>query len=121
MPKLVIVPFVSPAPHVLTEFADKYELTMVVRERAPAYWEAASRFFAHFDNVNVKMGVLLSSTSGNGSTIQEAIDDYARKIASTRLVLYADGDNRQEFDAADAWSDTAYDMAEATIKGEFKE
>jgi hypothetical protein len=79
----------------LSDFADKYELTMVItKSKNPSYiFQMAYR--AIFDGVEIvddcllttTPGCLLITTPGWGSTPEYAIDDYCTKIQNRRLRL----------------------------------
>ena len=81
----------------IEEFAERYGLTMVVRERNVP--EGSSlRFYAHFKYAEIKDGRILIGESGNGATPEDAIDDYAKQIELKHLVVDAFGKNRTEMD-----------------------
>lgn len=75
-----------PAPTKLQDFADQYGLELVVRERNSS---VLPRFFASFDDLDVKDGNILCSTFGNGSTPFEAIVNYAQLISNKSLCFSA--------------------------------
>lgn len=70
----------------LVEFANKYNLTLRICERKAEY---ENTFYADFEGVERKGNSVLISTSGNGKTPYEAVDDYRQKISGTCLVLGA--------------------------------
>ena len=77
----------------LASFADEYGLTMEIHERTPsdlgAQWNQNSRYYAHFEACDVKDGVVLCGTYGNGSSPDEAMADYAEQISGQLLVFNA--------------------------------
>ena len=77
----------------LTEFADKYGLVLTINERTPSdvgnRWDESLRFYACFDDCEVKSGSMLTSTYGNGATHDAAIHEYIIKISEKLLVLDA--------------------------------
>jgi hypothetical protein len=81
----------------IEEFADKYDLKMVIDERKLPVGHP-KRFTAEFDHVEVKDGPILSSEYGNGKTPDDAIKDYAKKISMKKIVVNAMGKNRREID-----------------------
>lgn len=85
----------------LEEFADRHGLTMEVAERHPCDWSAPGhfqRYYAHFKSAEVKEGNILKGVFGNGSTTEEAIENYAREISRKRLVLDAYKGTRRELE-----------------------
>ena len=77
------------------EFANKHGLTMKVDERATNYWPDA-RWYARFDNFELKEGSCLVSTYGNGSTVDEAIANYCKEISEKHGVINAYHVSRKE-------------------------
>ena len=79
----------------LENFADKHGLVMLVNERIPANlggrWDESLRFYAHFDDAEVKKGGFLSATHGNGASVEEAIESYMAAISEQLLVVNAYG------------------------------
>lgn len=84
----------------LEAFAEVYELTMVIEERVPKdmgdRWSESSRYYAKFEDCEVKHGCGLRSEYGNGRTPGEAMANYAQGISGALLVLNAFGPNRRE-------------------------
>ena len=86
----------------IEEFAVEHDLTMEVVERSSSILKLPhmgedSRFYAHFKGAEVMERGMLSSSSGNGATEEEAIRDYARQISERRLAFNATSeDNRVE-------------------------
>ena len=70
-------------------------LTMEVHER-PHSEESHARFYAHFEDAEVKDGSILCGTYGDGRTEREAIHNYAKAISLKTLVIDAMGDKRRE-------------------------
>jgi hypothetical protein len=81
----------------LEKFADEHNLTMIVKERKTDT-ESDNRFFAEFENAEIREGIILSSAYGNGNTPERAIKDYARKIELKTIVIDAYGTNREVID-----------------------
>lgn len=79
----------------IQEFAKQYGLTMEVKERTMAHWPDA-RWFALFSDFEIKDGSCLSSDFGNGSTIDEAIENYCLNISQKHGVINAFGPNRKD-------------------------
>lgn len=68
-------------------FADKNGLIMEVHERT--HVDSPERFYAHFENAEVKDGIILIGNFGNGHTPKEAIENYAKEISGKLLVIRA--------------------------------
>lgn len=83
----------------LSEFADRHGLVMVVNERPPNYVGifATNRYYASFENIEVKDENFLTSTYGDGCIPEYAIMDYCSKIRGKLLVFGAYTDKRKEF------------------------
>jgi len=79
----------------IEEFANQYNLTMVIGERTVSK-DASNRYYAHFENAEIKESHLLSFSYGNGRTKEEAIKDYSRQISLKLIVLDAYKDTRKE-------------------------
>lgn len=80
----------------LENFADKYGLEMVVRERQLPVGNP-ERFYANFRGAELRHGeTFLCSAYGNGATQNEAIAAYAKKIEFKLLIVDAMKDTRQE-------------------------
>jgi len=79
----------------IEEFADKYDLTMVVKERrnpsAPS-----SRYYAMFDGCEVTDRCMLSPLYGNGPSQDQAISAYAEEISLKTIAFNAMESNRME-------------------------
>lgn len=80
----------------IEEFAEKHGLVMEVTERALPN-SNDSRYFASFENSDIKEGSMLIGAFGNGATPEEAIANYAKRISLQKLVVDAFGENRKEF------------------------
>lgn len=78
-------------------FANEHDLTMEIVERDPISWELG-RYYAHFKGCEVKDDRFLASVSGNGSTMNEAITEYTKRISGKTLVFGAYTQNRVEID-----------------------
>ena len=81
----------------LRDFADKHNLSVTVKERS--HIDSPTRFYASFDNVEVKDGGMLRGTYGNGATPDESISNYAKEISSKTLVFGAYTGSRREINA----------------------
>lgn len=77
----------------LEKFAEKHDLIMQIYDRGTRRL-FFKRYFAHFKNADIEEGGLLKSETGDGDTINEAIDDYARKISERTLVV--DGNTKND-------------------------
>ena len=76
-------------------FADKHGLVMEARERGSRV-SPNSRWYAHFENVEVKDGNCLVGSFGNGSTPNEAIQEYSQVISEKIIVVSAYTNKRRE-------------------------
>jgi len=74
----------------LQEFAERYNLTMVVNERDHRIG-GVERFYAEFEDCEVRDGALLISAIGNGHDEFDAIENYARSISGRTLVMTMPG------------------------------
>ena len=81
----------------IEEFARKHGLTLHVRERRTTV-NSQMRFFASFENADVKDGSMLRGEFGNGNTPDGAARDYAERISLKRLAINAMQENRREVD-----------------------
>ncbi len=96
-------------PNSFGAFVEHHKLAIIVAERSSRY--GLERYFARFDHVEIKDGVMLRSASGDGATPQAAIDALAATISGHRLVFDASGDSRREFTAPNEWTDTLVPIA----------
>lgn len=76
-------------PTTLQAFAEKQGLTLEVVERSPGRVAGSGKFYAVFVGAEVKQGIMLCSESGEADSPEDAIFDYARRIAGRTLVLNA--------------------------------
>lgn len=83
----------------ITVFAALHKLTLLIHERHREPVGSPMRYYAKFDNVEVKAGHCLESKFGNGRTREEAIADYAKSISNRKLVINSYQFNRNEIDA----------------------
>ena len=81
----------------IEDFADKYGLTMTIRERPRPVGDSL-RYYAYFDGAEVQDGGCLIATYGDGATEAQAIAAYGKRIALRRLALNATGADRREID-----------------------
>lgn len=79
----------------IAEFAKQHDLKFKVVERKEPK-DSPMRYYAHFDDVDVKEYHFLIGEYGNGTTPKQAINDYARKIEFKILVFNAYGKDRRE-------------------------
>ena len=79
----------------IQEFANQHGLVMKVHERDTSHWPDA-RWFARFDQFELKDGSFLVSTFGNGSTVDEAISNYCELISGKYGVINAYLHSRKE-------------------------
>lgn len=79
----------------LEAFADKHGLVMMVREREKKIGDQF-RYYASFKHSEVREGALLCGLTGNGSTPEDAIKDYANLIQMRMLVVNAMDTSRRE-------------------------
>lgn len=50
----------------------------------------------HFQNADIKDGSFLVCAYGRGTTLEEACEDYIRKISGKTLIFHAYSDHREE-------------------------
>ena len=77
----------------LEDFANKHKLELDVNERTDP---ALPKYYVAFKSSEVKDGSMLISSSGDGNTIDEAIDEYKKKVSNKVLVINAMKENRRE-------------------------
>lgn len=82
----------------LAEFADRNGLVMEVVERRRPIGDP-SRYYAHFQRVEVREVCLLRGTYGDGSTPEEAIANYAPEISLKIIVVDARMPSRKEIES----------------------
>ncbi len=83
---------------IIETFADKNGLVMEVRERKKPVGDP-SRYYAHFKSAEAREGQhCLIGLFGNGSTPEEAIAKYARKISLRTLIIDAMSETRREIE-----------------------
>lgn len=70
----------------ISDFADKYGLTMVVGENGVI---RGNRYSAKFKGCLENDGRVFLRTSGIGGTVNEAIADYARRDLDNARICYA--------------------------------
>ena len=73
-----------------------YELEANERPISSASRVGLHRFYVSFKEGEVMQGGCLIGSSGNGNTIDEALQDYAKQISCTRMVFGAYTNNRKE-------------------------
>ena len=80
----------------IEEFANEYDLVMEVNERNLEIHKGLHRFYAHFERCDIQKGMFLHGSFGNGSTPEEAIQEYAKEISSQILVFNSYSKERRE-------------------------
>jgi len=89
----------NPAGHKsLQEFAKVNDLVLEVNEREPEFLAGRKlpRYYVEFQRCEIKDDYILTSATGNGDTIEEALADYAKQISRKQLVFNAyDQDTRR--------------------------
>ena len=73
----------------LEEFTAQHHLAMLVYERKDDRPEGLARYYCSLEHIEIKDDSVLISPSGNGNTVEEAIEDYCRRISGKRLVYRA--------------------------------
>lgn len=73
-----------------------YELEVNERLISSASKADLHKFYVSFKKGEVMQGGCLISSSGSGNTIDEALQDYAKKISFTRMAFGAYTNNREE-------------------------
>ena len=95
--KIKLLPTMSsenPQEMTLEDFADKHDLTMMIGDRG--FDSDVDRFYAYFDNTETQDGHMLRCEPGNGSTHNEAMCDYAKRISQKTLIVNVYQKQRQE-------------------------
>lgn len=87
--KIKRFPLPNTTPITIRRFASSHDLTMEVHERTKNPVPGADRYYAHFEDSDVKEGRMLRGAFGNGSTEQDAIKDYAKQISGQILIIDA--------------------------------
>lgn len=82
-------------PMTLEAFAEKYDLTLYLKERGPDMGERL-RWYAFFVGAEVKGEHTLRATFGNGATQEAAAINYAKEISGRLLVFGARTPERRE-------------------------
>lgn len=79
----------------LEQFGDLHGLVMRITERGPQM-DKSMRWYARFDNAEVKEGAILKGTFGNGHDPDTAMRDYVPQISGKILVIDAMMPTRRE-------------------------
>ena len=79
----------------ICEFAEQHGLELEVKERKVEVG-SENRYYACFVRTEVKDGGLLRGEFGNGSTPEEAIDNYAKEIEIKTIVVNAYSDTERK-------------------------
>ncbi len=85
----------------LEQFADEHELTLQVTERGSETLKlpcVRHRWHAGFKGVEVKQRSCLMSIYGNGSTKEDAIDDYRQQLSEKSVVVDAYSSKRRDIE-----------------------
>lgn len=98
----VTVKRVGGGPVRFEDFADANGLEMEVSERG-LHAGPGARYYAHFKRAEVMERGCLVSSSGNGSTPEEAIADYARELVGKRIAINAHLPERRELQCPTEW------------------
>lgn len=88
----------EPASSTLEAFANEHGLVMQVFERSASLSTPSQRFYARFEDTEVMERGLLRGIYGEGPNPDAAIQDYASRLAGTRIAVQAYTDKRREFD-----------------------
>ena len=78
----------------ITDFEREIGHEIVVNERPHSY--NLPRYYAKFENCEVKEDCCLIGTYGNGSTIDEALSNYCNEVSNKRMVFNSHTSKRQE-------------------------
>ena len=75
----------------LEDFAKRHDLTMAVYERNPVEipFNNLKKYFCYFKYLEILEGPILRSTSGDGDTINEAIEEYCKELSNKKIVIKA--------------------------------
>jgi len=73
----------------IESFASMNDLTLKVYEREHSFSLSLPRWYCHFSELEVMRNGALVSVSGNGNTIQEAVEDYCQKLSGQYVALNA--------------------------------
>lgn len=82
----------------IEQFADAHNLVMQVNERRLPVGDPA-RYYARFKQCEIGDSGVLIGEYGDGSTPEEAIDNYADAISLKHIVIGAYTQERREIDA----------------------
>ena len=103
--KIIYTPLQQAERISIQEFANRHDLVMEIRERP---FPDLSRLYALFQGAEVKEGVFLVGKTGNGSSPEKAMADYADKISGTTIMLNALKGSRREIKVPRLYFDTDY-------------
>lgn len=85
-----------------SKFAERHNLQLEVNERSTSF-RRDFRWYCSFKGLEISTPGILSSPSGNGPTIEAAMQDYANQLRGKRLVVGAYKPDRREFEAPNEW------------------
>ena len=82
----------------IQEFAERYDLTMQINERAKPYPNNNKkyRFYAKFNHIEILDGNMLKSFYGNGENPRDAILNYIVEIVGQKAIYKAGSEERKE-------------------------
>lgn len=83
----------------LEKFAEDNNLKLIVNTRSQRAIRLhnVKKYYIYFEGVEIEEGCMLISISGNGNTIDEALEDYKQLISGTKMVINAMCKDRKEF------------------------
>ena len=89
------------------DFVVRNRLEIEVIERDRSMWAfTGHRYYAHFKDCEFKDGCILTSSSGNANTPEDAIEVYATECAGKLLVISAYGCDRREIHCPNEWAES---------------
>jgi hypothetical protein len=85
----------------LEKFAERHSLVLEMFERHPSLAGQFGKYFCYFSKIeeSVGEGSGLQGISGNGSTEDWAMNDYAQRLSNKKLIYDAHGQDRKEIDS----------------------
>lgn len=82
------------------DFCETHGIELVARQRSKrSQPDESMRWYVSGERLEIMGNGILTSTHGNGATPEEAVSDYAERLAGQRLVL----SGRREFNAPNEW------------------
>jgi len=86
---ITINKFGAEQPETLVEFGDKHGFELIVNERGNDRSRGVERYYASFKDVEILDKGMLIGAVGNGNTPDEALYDYAKRLAGRKIVFKA--------------------------------